>query len=188
MPLIQRGTSRVQKKRRAQGGPAAVIEVWQRVSETLAEEFDCPHTETEVRYREGAGGRRFFQQCRECGSLVCAVRRADLDLRVISLALSVDEERAGEWKSAKAERRAELYRATRDERSTEWWARYEEYLKSPEWEGRRAKVLARCGGTCEACGERPATQAHHLTYERVFEEPLFDLAGVCQPCHWKLHG
>ena len=39
---------------------------------------------------------------------------------------------------------------------------------------------------CEAQGNN-ATQAHHLIYERVFDEPLFDLISICTPFHEKLH-
>lgn len=40
---------------------------------------------------------------------------------------------------------------------------------------------------CTACGEAPSEQAHHLTYERIYREPLFNPAGVCRSCHASLH-
>ena len=74
----------------------------------------------------------------------------------------------------------------REEQNAEWWRRYNEYLRSPGWRAKSAAVLRRAGGTCEACGTAKATQAHHVTYARVFEEPLFDLRAVCVPCHERL--
>lgn len=40
---------------------------------------------------------------------------------------------------------------------------------------------------CEGCLERPATQVHHLHYQRVFDECLFDLVAICDRCHAKCH-
>ena len=77
-------------------------------------------------------------------------------------------------------------RAWAEQRALEvkaWWEKYDEYLESDEWKGRRARVLRRAGHTCEACGVATATQVHHLTYEHLFREPLFDLRAVCVPCH-----
>lgn len=51
---------------------------------------------------------------------------------------------------------------------------------------KRARVLLRAGRKCEGCGEE-ATQVHHLTYEHVFEEFLFELIAVCRGCHERLH-
>lgn len=68
----------------------------------------------------------------------------------------------------------------------EWWAKYDRYLKTPKWAGKRAKVLARSGGLCESCLENRATEVHHLTYAHVFDEPAFDLRAVCSYCHDRL--
>lgn len=68
----------------------------------------------------------------------------------------------------------------------EWWAKYNAYLCSPEWRARRASVLKRDGGMCQACLERQAGEVHHLTYDHVFNEPLFDLVAVCKSCHDRL--
>ena len=54
-------------------------------------------------------------------------------------------------------------------------------------ERKRAAVLRRCGGVCEGCGEAPAVEVHHLTYQRVGRELLFDLVGVCRACHDAAH-
>jgi hypothetical protein len=65
-------------------------------------------------------------------------------------------------------------------------AEYHAYLQTETWRAKSRKVLRR-DPVCTACGEAPSEQAHHLTYERIYREPLFDLVGVCRPCHASLH-
>jgi hypothetical protein len=72
-------------------------------------------------------------------------------------------------------------------RDADWWARYDAYLKSPEWHARRRLVLKRANGVCEGCGLRPAAQVHHLSYTHVFNEFLWELRAVCLACHQALH-
>lgn len=79
----------------------------------------------------------------------------------------------------------ERWRAEKEAASRSWWSRYSAYLKTEKWRKKSAMVVAR-DVTCQACLARPATQAHHLTYEHVGDEPLFDLRGVCEPCHVKI--
>jgi hypothetical protein len=64
---------------------------------------------------------------------------------------------------------------------------YQAYLKSPKWKSKRLKVLTRAKFRCEKCKKRQATQIHHKSYERIFNEPLSDLLAVCAPCHRKIH-
>jgi 5-methylcytosine-specific restriction endonuclease McrA len=68
-----------------------------------------------------------------------------------------------------------------------WWLMYKEYLKTDKWQNKRAKVLERDKYLCQACLVNKATQVHHLTYEEVTDEPMFDLISICSPCHEKLH-
>lgn len=64
---------------------------------------------------------------------------------------------------------------------------YRAYIASPEWKSLRAKVMKRCGGVCEGCGERAAVEVHHLTYRHFMQEFLFELVGLCGPCHERYH-
>lgn len=59
---------------------------------------------------------------------------------------------------------------------------YGTYLASREWALKKAAVRERSGGLCENCG-RAATQTHHKTYDRLYNERLDDLMDVCRPCH-----
>lgn len=85
-------------------------------------------------------------------------------------------------------REAEAKRKEQEQQqSVEYTQRYHRYLETPAWKAKRDRVMRRAGGTCEACGVARATEVHHLTYERVFEEPLFDLVAICGPCHRRIH-
>lgn len=66
-------------------------------------------------------------------------------------------------------------------------AEYDAYLSSPDWKTRRDKVLARAKWVCEGCAEKAATQVHHLTYEHIFNELLWELVAVCDGCHEIAH-
>ena len=63
---------------------------------------------------------------------------------------------------------------------------YQEYLKSDDWKAKRNKVMKMAGYKCRRCGER-ATQVHHETYERIYNEKLTDLTALCSECHSKIH-
>ena len=65
---------------------------------------------------------------------------------------------------------------------------YRAYLVSPQWAERSRRTILLAGGTCQRCGRRTATQAHHLTYDRLTRERDADLLAVCKPCHDALHG
>ena len=69
-----------------------------------------------------------------------------------------------------------------------WQADYSRYLLSPAWRNKRFRVLERAGGVCEGCGERRATEVHHVTYRHVGNEFLWELRAVCGECHSRIHG
>lgn len=94
-----------------------------------------------------------------------------------------------EWNAQQAdwEARQEKYRRESAQRSAEWWDWYHAYLQSSEWQDKRQRVLERDEHVCRGCGLWPATQVHHLTYQRVGHEMLFDLVAICDRCHDKIH-
>jgi 5-methylcytosine-specific restriction endonuclease McrA len=84
----------------------------------------------------------------------------------------------------------------REAERVHWSSMYGEYLQSPIWQSKRTKVLGRAQGVCEGCGERRATQVHHLRYpqgcwpgsdEWLAQEKLFDLRAICRACHEDVH-
>jgi len=68
-----------------------------------------------------------------------------------------------------------------------WPELYADYLKSQQWADKRDRVLRRANYHCEGCAQRPATDVHHLTYEHVTQEFLFELVALCRECHERAH-
>ena len=163
--------------------------IWQQ----LDEEFQCEHAATEIRYKLDSLGRRLYvRQCLDCGGQVgSAVPYADVPDRVA--VSEFDGNIRDRWFKRRQVRQQELsaeMEAERDKESAEWFAQYNEYLKTPDWARRRQGVLDRDEGICQAgypgCAFR-ATEVHHLNYRHAFDEPLFDLVAVCHRCHERLH-
>ena len=62
------------------------------------------------------------------------------------------------------------------------------YLKSPEWQSRRKLSLQAASYSCEMCGTTGTTlHIHHISYANLYNEPLSDLACVCEDCHDRIH-
>lgn len=152
--------------------------------------MDCVHARGQVRRKSIANGRFMFQrQCLDCGAGVGAAIAADHV-----------EDKSAEWDMDAAAAYARIWddrdrhfaaeqenlKIRRSLKQEEWWAKYNDYLRSEEWFRRRRGVLARDNYLCQACLERPAGEVHHLTYDHVFNEPLFDLVSVCKQCHGQL--
>lgn len=74
-----------------------------------------------------------------------------------------------------------------DERSAAWRAQYADYLDSQEWSEKRQLVMERAGDLCEGCRQSEAAEVHHLTYENVTREFLFELVAMCADCHDRWH-
>lgn len=76
-----------------------------------------------------------------------------------------------------------------EEMDNVWKQRYSEYLNSPEWLNRREKLFHVYGTTCSnpQCNSDRNIQVHHLNYDNVGKEQLFDLIVVCRSCHERLH-
>lgn len=60
---------------------------------------------------------------------------------------------------------------------------YNSYLLSEAWNEKRTMRLKLSGWKCEACGAKQLLQVHHLTYERIFQEPMEDLMVLCRIHH-----
>lgn len=77
-------------------------------------------------------------------------------------------------------------------RPTNYKMKYYEYLNSKKWVRIRHKVAKIAKYTCECCGKKcydkktlKGFQAHHTTYEHLYEEEkhLSDLMFICKDCH-----
>ena len=90
-------------------------------------------------------------------------------------------------KMSRRKKMEQKWRDEREKKNVEWWAKYNTYLKSFKWRDKRLRVLKRDNHECKACCRRDAVAVHHLTYDRVFDEPLYDLVSICETCHEALH-
>jgi 5-methylcytosine-specific restriction endonuclease McrA len=95
-----------------------------------------------------------------------------------------DNQLEAKWRAQKHAMYVATYHAIKPSMEAE----YRTYLASPEWSAIRAAIFQRAQGTCECCESFPATQVHHLTYERIGHEELSDLMAVCSFCHGVIHG
>ena len=64
--------------------------------------------------------------------------------------------------------------------------RYRRYLQSDTWKTKRKAVLQAAGFRCRRCGA-PATEVHHETYKRIYNERMSDLTALCSNCHEAAH-
>jgi 5-methylcytosine-specific restriction endonuclease McrA len=154
------------------------------VSAFFDNEPQCEHANTHVvRYPIRGGGFQFRRQCDQCGDLVGgAISRsaAPTDVRPWDGEAQARREEARRERARENERRRAEFAANRRD-----WYHY--YLTTSEWRAKADAVLARANYRCEGCGQRPATQVHHLTYDHVGTEFLFELVALCRPCHRRLH-
>lgn len=66
---------------------------------------------------------------------------------------------------------------------------YARYRHTKHWRKLKAAVAKRAAGCCERCGAKVTRlDTHHKTYERLGEELLTDLEGLCRGCHERHHG
>jgi 5-methylcytosine-specific restriction endonuclease McrA len=147
----------------------------------------CDHDFEIRRFLCSNGAIQYRKQCTKCGKGLPAMSKSKLSPRQLKDAPLFDRDlqentRHAAWEQYKAEREQTISEAGRM-----WWAWYNGYLASPLWARRRAAVLRLSGGICEACGEPTATIAHHLKYDHVGAEPLYDLVAVCASCHTQIH-
>ena len=62
-----------------------------------------------------------------------------------------------------------------------------EYMQSEKWRTLKFSRLMIAQYKCESCGSFHNLNLHHITYERLTQEVLEDVAILCEVCHTKLH-
>lgn len=143
----------------------------------------CTHKDSKPRWRN-AKQQAVWLQCLICGTAVG---------KAIKLSTFAPSELCslGMWDATLAQQRSaqerQAYESKKQEKDAGWWDWYNEYLNSPAWKAKSEAVLIRDGRWCQGCREKPATQAHHLSYEHVGKEFLFELIAVCRECHARAH-
>lgn len=156
----------------------ANFEEWAALASTAYEE--CRHAQSRLRRRTlSNGSTAYIHQCTKCG---------------VSVGQSIARDRVPDaqnippWDDTLQERTRRRERENDGAQREEWSRRYAQYLLSQEWRDKRQRVMRRAGGICEGCGTSKATQVHHLTYDHVFGELLFELVAICDDCHERAHG
>lgn len=149
---------------------------------------ECEHPETVLRRVTLSNQSiQYRHVCERCGAKVgLAIKKS-----VAPLNIPVDDGRkALEYARARDVELSALYQdhiRKQKESGNGYAQKYSAYLKSEKWAEKRKLVLDRAGGICEGCLTARATQVHHLSYQHVFDELLFELAAVCDDCHTRAH-
>jgi len=144
----------------------------------------CEHSFELRRMTLSKNSIQFKRQCVLCGKGSNAIPHSALSQQDREQAPEYDRDLQDNVRHAAWQQRRE---ATDQNFQLRWWAWYDGYLESPVWRRRRAAVIKRARGVCESCGSERAIIAHHLNYDHVGAEPLFDLVAVCSSCHEQLH-
>ena len=152
----------------------------------------CEHPETIICWRVNRSGvGAWVRQCQVCGSQSGpAINKRSPEVMGRDDRLPFDEElglRYEEIRRAQIQRQQIVREQEQARKQREWWDSYNTYLQTPQWKARRAQVLKRANGLCEGCRESRAVQVHHLTYEHVGNEFLFELVALCLECHDRIH-
>ena len=144
--------------------------------------MECNHATTELRRHPIAGGSAHYaEQCLNCGVRVGNwVKKPDHPVN------DWDDTIQERLEQESAERRDQADIARMQE-AEDRRRQYHEYLQSPEWRDLRKRVLERDNHLCQGCLTEPASQVHHLTYDNIMAEFLFELTSLCNRCHDRYH-
>lgn len=64
---------------------------------------------------------------------------------------------------------------------------YDSYINSEAWRNKANRIRRRDGYRCRICGaDSVPLEVHHLTYDRLYQEPDDNLLTVCHKCHEKI--
>lgn len=150
---------------------------------------ECKHlTISQFRVKVAGGSVQLRNCCTECGERVGTALAQNDKAWVASLPFQ-PEAHAATYKSRReVERQALLLGLARRQYAERgrFTKSYRAYLASDVWKNKRERVLKRCGGICEGCGEAKATEVHHFCYDHLFDEFLFELVGLCHNCHERI--
>lgn len=151
---------------------------------------ECVHPKPEFRrLKTSNGGFQLRKQCLDCGELVGGSYKRDM-VPVFNQWPLVDEvarQRSQNVHRDKFDRRQQLIEQFRQEEQQAFWDYYNAHLNSSEWREKCRLKRERANNLCEGCGVNKVNHIHHLTYENLGDELLFELVAVCVECHQKIH-
>ena len=147
---------------------------------------NCQHSQQKITSKPIANGNtQFVMQCQLCGERIGnAIGKGtayQMNGGIEPPLFDFDRQRS----SREAERQAHKNQLAKEREEFFGW--YSIYLKSDKWREKRQKVLHRAQGICEGCRDADSTEVHHLTYDNVGDEFLFQLVALCHKCHTRLH-
>ena len=128
------------------------------------------------------GNTQFRYQCVNCGKLNGqAMTRSE--------AVDRDGNPPPLWNAALDAVNREKMKAIYEEKNAKFLAYngYHGYLNSDNWHAKRKMIMDRADGICEACLVSAATEVHHMTYDNVYDEFMWELRAVCRDCHERWH-
>ena len=150
----------------------------------IESEFACSHETQELRRRINRNQAiSYVKQCIRCGFTSSPIKKES------ALAFSDDDipdydyELKDKWSNQRSKKIQTAFETAKKKRADE----YQSYLETIDWKGLRQKVFKRSGGMCEGCLENKATQVHHLTYEHVGNEFMWEVVAICNECHERYH-
>ncbi len=150
------------------------------------EKYSCSHEEKALRKRIVKNGAvQFVYQCTRCGEPTSSPlsKTKAYELYAGEEPPVFDNDLKEAWTKARYDGTSKII----EQDQTGFWESYSKYLASPEWVKKRKKVLKRSQGICEGCGEKEAAEVHHISYENVGNEFLFELVAICSECHDRIH-
>ena len=125
------------------------------------------------------------EHCAVCFSSLRAIKKSQLYLENIDYH-SLEKMTSDEIDERRKEYWSEIF-TQREAKDDEWREAYNTYLNTLEWEEKRQAVIKRDNNTCQGCLAAKIDVIHHLSYENVGDELLFQLVGLCQRCHDNAH-
>jgi len=145
----------------------------------------CDHKNTEARLMVSC--RQIKRQCLDCHqSIGHALPHADYTKEQIDALPHFDvAARDAYWERDKVDAKSIADEAER--RLQERRTFYTQYLQSDAWREKRRLVIERQSNICSGCRMAPITEVHHLSYDNLGDELLWQLQGVCRACHEKAH-
>lgn len=145
--------------------------------------MDCSHEKTELRYMVFANGTKHVcEQCLLCGQRMTQFISQDgVELDKIK---PFDDNLRDNYSANMQKKRKEIVEKRIQDRKDA----YGFFLRTPEWQFIRHKVMSRDQGLCQCCREESATQVHHEQYwPNIADTPLWYLHAICDKCHKMLH-
>lgn len=160
--------------------------------------MECEHRHSNLTARTLSNGTTaYYMQCLRCGAAtstaIAKAKAAELlaqQNNTLEFCPPWNAQLVAQWAAqASAERASARFdrMIEAEDRRIEHTNQYHAYLRTPEWQDKRQKVIERCRGICEGCMDARVAHVHHLTYAHIFDELLFELVGLCEACHERAH-